>query len=1365
MNPTSRTAPSWRDRWSARMALSAWLRPGLAALVLLALTVVPALGATVTEVNSPTPDGFYGQGQVISITVQFDAAVTVDTTGGIPQLSLISGGSAAYSGGTGTTVLTFAYTVAANETTMLPILQPLDYSNTAALTLNGGTIQDAGLVDADLTLPVPGTPNSLGANKSLFIDGIAPVALLIPSTPGPTNLGTLTYAIMFDKPVSGGAVGDFTLTVVSGSIAGASILGFSGGPVPTVTIATGTGSGVLRLDLDPGSTFVDGAGNIPAATPGSPVAFVPLTIGSLGTTSGPAAGGTAGVVINGTSFDGGTTVTFGGAPATITAVTSTAITCTTPAHVAGAVDVVVSGNGQSATLAAGFAYLPGLTSLDVAAGTASGGTVVTITGSGFASGGTLVAFGGALAALTSVNATTIVCTTPAHAAGAVDVLIVVNGQQVAGAGAFTYQPLAISALGTVSGPAGGGTSVVITGTGFIAGNLAGTTVAFGGAAATVTAVTATSITCTAPAQVVGPVDVMAVSNGQQVISYRAFTYLPGIASLDVTTGSAAGGTTVTMTGAGFVNGATTVAFGGTPAAITAVSATTIVCTTPAHAAGSVAVTVAVNGQTATSSGAFAYLPVIGALDIAAGPAAGGTTVVITGAGFTPGTTVAFGGTAATVAAVAATSLTCVTPARAAGTVAVAVTSSGQTATSAGAFTFQAVTLAGLDRSSGPTGGGTSVVITGTGFTAGDLAGTTVTFAGASAAVTAVTATTITCTTPAHAVALVDVVVGSNGSTLTLVGAYTFLPVVTSLDVVTGTAAGGSTVRISGSGFQSPVAVTFGGTSATVTATSATTIDCTVPAHAVGLVNVAVTVNGVTVTSANAFTYYSLAVAVAPFAIEAGSLGNPITGLVTTSTDPSLVPAANALAYQVEIAPGQGALTRHRAGDPPAGLTLTAGSTFTQDDLNLGLVRYSHTGAANAVRDDFAFSVSYRGPASDPNEPRSATRFVPIDIQRTLPVVAIAGSTAPLYRVQTGIPVGIADLATVTIPAASNGGILVRSDQDGLLTCTVTTGGESQDVLAIAPLGAVTLAGSSLAYNGNVIGTIAGGTGGQALTVNLLHPSIPVTPTVATAILRSLVFSSTSKRPGLTQRRVAIRATNGLGDASPAVEQLLDLAPYNVAPSVADLALVALPGIPVPGQVQVVDGDDAVHAFVVATPPGKGRVTLDGATGSFTYTADLGSQGQDTFTITASDLGTPGAPVTADTLPKSGTGTVTVSISGSEQVGAGLAPVITSNPPMEVAAGATLRYAPVLAAADPNFRYRVIWVTHPADEAAVAARFASDHVINWPDVPGDLPYQVFWIVITDPVSGTATSQRVLIRVNPPALVPASPSASALPKGNG
>ncbi len=136
-----------------------------------AAVLVDGSQPSVTSVSASSADGAYGSGSTITITVDFSSAVTVDTSGGTPTLALDSGGLATYTGGSGSSALTFSYTVAAGQNSV-----DLDYSSSSALALNGATIVDAGgsHQNAALLLASPGTAGSLGANKDLLIDTSAP---------------------------------------------------------------------------------------------------------------------------------------------------------------------------------------------------------------------------------------------------------------------------------------------------------------------------------------------------------------------------------------------------------------------------------------------------------------------------------------------------------------------------------------------------------------------------------------------------------------------------------------------------------------------------------------------------------------------------------------------------------------------------------------------------------------------------------------------------------------------------------------------------------------------------------------------------------------------------------------------------------------------------------------------------------------------------------------------------------------------------------------------------------------------------------------------------------------------------------------
>jgi len=168
----------------------------------------------------------------------------------------------------------------------------------------------------------------------------------------------------------------------------------------------------------------------------------------------------------------------------------------------------------------------------------------------------------------------------------------------------------VASISPNAGPGAGGTAVTITGTGF----LAGATVSFGVTAATgVNVVNGSSITATAPAHAAGAVNVVVTnSDGQSGTLTNGYTYntsnpAPTVTSISPTSGSSNGDTAVTITGTGFLAGAT-VSFGGTAAtSVNVVSGTSITTTTPAHAAGAVNVVVTnTDTKSGTLTNGFTY---------------------------------------------------------------------------------------------------------------------------------------------------------------------------------------------------------------------------------------------------------------------------------------------------------------------------------------------------------------------------------------------------------------------------------------------------------------------------------------------------------------------------------------------------------------------------------------------------------------------------------------------------------------------------------------------------------------------------------------------------------------------------------------
>ena len=256
-------------------------------------------------------------------------------------------------------------------------------------------------------------------------------------------------------------------------------------------------------------------------------------------------------------------------------------------------------------------------------------------------------------------------------------------------------------------------------------------------------------------------------------------------------------------------------------------------------------------------------PTISSLSPNSGPPAGGTSVTVSGTNFSSGATVTFGGNAATnVNVTSGTTITATTSAHNEGVVDVTVTNSdGQSATLTQGFTYAGLKITSVSPNTGSTSGGTNVTIKGSAF----QNAATVTFGGVAATnVNVVDSSTIVATTPlgpATEQLIVDVVVKNpDGTTATLHPGFTYSvpPLsVASINPAIGATSGGTVVTISGTGFTTALnsAVTFGGVAATnVTIVDPVTMRVTAPAHAIGTVDIAVTVGGLSVVKTAAFTY-------------------------------------------------------------------------------------------------------------------------------------------------------------------------------------------------------------------------------------------------------------------------------------------------------------------------------------------------------------------------------------------------------------------------------------------------------------------------------------------------------------------------------
>lgn len=263
------------------------------------ITLDDPVGSAPTVQTVTSPDsGAKTAGDVVTVRVQFSEAVTVT---GTPTLQLETGSTdrvANYTGGSGSTVLQFTYTVQVGDFT-----PRLNYFSTGALSANGGTLRSAANTDASLVLPALNSANSLGVSANISVDARSPVvAAVMPVTVnGSYRAGTtVDMKVVFDKAVT--VIGTPVLRLATGGSDNTAVY-TSGSGNSELLFRYTIKAGDTASDLDYTSTAaLEAAGGSIATSGGTPATLQlppPGTAGSLSVnanyqldTTAPTAAGT-----------------------------------------------------------------------------------------------------------------------------------------------------------------------------------------------------------------------------------------------------------------------------------------------------------------------------------------------------------------------------------------------------------------------------------------------------------------------------------------------------------------------------------------------------------------------------------------------------------------------------------------------------------------------------------------------------------------------------------------------------------------------------------------------------------------------------------------------------------------------------------------------------------------------------------------------------------------------------------------------------------------------------------------------------------------------------------------------------------------
>jgi hypothetical protein len=634
----------------------------------------------------------------------------------------------------------------------------------------------AGTGAIHVTVTAPGG-TSVGSSADLFVYG--PTISGVSPNRGPSSGGT-----------SVSITGSDFAAITAVKFGSTNATSFKVNSQSSITAVSPTGTGAVDV------TVVDPEATSPVSSADQFSYVPPPTVLSVTPAGGAEAGGNEVMItVSGTNPNEVTAVDFGMSAAFFFVNNQGSITAFAPPGV-GVVDVTVTAfGGISPTSSADqFSYEPPptVTAISPETGPAAGGSAVTITGSNFEES-TTVDFGSTTAASVVVNSpSSITAVSPSGIPGdTVDVTVTTLGgtSPTSAATRFRYlqtAPLLITRITPTSGAFIGGTPVVISGSAFVG----ATAVHFGSADAIGFAVKSQhTIKAIAPAGA-GTVDISVttpegVTPASSADQYSYVASPPSVAALSRSEGREQGAAKISIKGTGFI-GATEVHFGSAQASRFVVNenGTAITAVYPAaelvdETTVDVTVTTPEGTSPTTPADRFTYLihaPVLFSVSAHKGPAAGGTTLNISGEHLIHVTAVDFGAvSAASFTVNSSRSITATSPPATSGKVNVSVTTlvgvSGPGEciifTEEGPrrvpcvprdqFVFQEPTITNIAPNTGSIVGGTTLTITGTGFGVGTTA-TAFHFGGAPLAtsVNCTSSTSCTAVAPAHKPGVVDI---------------------------------------------------------------------------------------------------------------------------------------------------------------------------------------------------------------------------------------------------------------------------------------------------------------------------------------------------------------------------------------------------------------------------------------------------------------------------------------------------------------------------------------------------------------------------------------------------------------------------------
>ena len=455
----------------------------------------------------------------------------------------------------------------------------------------------------------------------------------------------------------------------------------------------------------------------------------------------------------------------------------------------------------------------------------------------------------------------------------------------------------------------------------------------------------------------------------------------------------------------------------------------------------------------------------------------------------------------------------------------------------------------------------------------------------------------------------------------------------------------------------------------------------------------------TAAGANSFssTAFSIAAPTSPPVISANNGSTVLEGGVDVITPAELAatdsdtPAGTLVFTVTSTAPTRGSLwvdADNNGEINGSEAALGVGGTFTQSQIQNGLVKYRHDGSETTI-DSFGFTVT---DGQNTTAPASFTLIVtPVN---DAPTISGLNGDSRTWSEAVNLPVNIDALvdATITDPDSAN-------FNGGSIQVTVSNNpNPAEDRFLVGTVGNIASNGSVVTFAGDVIATVSGDTAPFVITFT----SAAATPSVVQEVLRAIRYTNIGG--DAVQDRVAtlqVTVSDGDGGTSQASAVTLTIVAQNDPPTLTGLpaSLTVTEDTATDLDLSAVtlgDPDSASLTLTLAASSGTlsatsgGGVTVGGSgTGTLTLTGSPGAI--DTFLNTATairylgaaDVAGPGAATLSVSVDDSGTvtsfGSVTIDITAVDD-----APVQAVNAGLTVDEGGTATIgADRLSATDPD----------------------------------------------------------------------------------